>query len=83
MTYSKELELIKHKDFILGEYIYMGMGKCNNTTVCMSVAYKIDYCIKKAQEFEATSNDTVVFYKINKIKIGELEKCDSLLLKDL
>jgi tartrate dehydratase alpha subunit/fumarate hydratase class I-like protein len=83
MTYSKELELTKHKDFILGQYIYMGMGKCNGITVCISVAYKIDYCIKKAQEFVTASNGNVVFYKINKIKIGELEKSDELLFKDL
>ena len=84
MTYSKELELTTHKDFILGEYIYMGMGKCNGRTVCMSVAYKIDYCVKKAQEFEAASHDIdLYFYKVNKIKIGELKPCDETLLKDL
>jgi hypothetical protein len=84
MTYSKELELTTHEDFILGEYIYMGMGKCNGATVCMSVAYKIDYCIKKAEEFEAASNDIgLYFYKVNKIKIGELKPCDEALLKDL
>jgi hypothetical protein len=82
MTYSKELESINRKDFVLGQYIYMGMGKCNGTTVCMSVAYKIDYCMKKAQEFADNSSGTVVFYKINKIKIGELEKCDELLVTD-
>ena len=84
MTYSKELESINHKDFVLGQYIYMGMGKCNGMmTVCISVAYKIDYCVKKAQEFEDASPDAVVFYKINKIKIGELEACDELLVIDL
>jgi hypothetical protein len=82
MIYSNELELTKHKDFILGEYIYMGMGKCNGATVCMSVAYKIDYCVKKAQEFEAASHD-IDFYKVNKIKIGELEPCDEVIIKDL
>jgi len=34
MTYSKELESILDKDFVLGEYIYMGMGKYNDKTVC-------------------------------------------------
>lgn len=57
----------------LGEYIYMGMGKCNSRTVCMSVAYKIDYCVKKAIQFETASNGTAMFYKINKVKVGQLE----------
>lgn len=56
----------------LGEYIYMGMGKCSGETVCMSVAYKVDYCIKKAKQFETLSEGIVKFYKINKVKVGEL-----------
>jgi len=43
----------------------------------LSVAYKIDYCVKKAQEFANTSNGNIVFYKINKIKVGELEPIDT------
>lgn len=57
----------------LGEYIFMGMGKCAGQTVCISVAYKIEYCIKKAKSFEKLSNGLVKFTKINKIKVGELE----------
>ncbi len=61
----------------LGEYIYMGMGKCNDETVCMSVAYKIDYCIKKAKKFEELSGGVAKFYKINKVKVGELVAVES------
>jgi hypothetical protein len=58
----------------LGDYIYMGMGECKGETVCMSVAYKVDYCIKKARQFEALSEGVVTFNKINKVKVGELTK---------
>ena len=37
----------------LGDYIYMGMGKCKEQTVCMSVADKIDYCIKKQNNLKS------------------------------
>ena len=55
----------------------MGMGKCKEQTVCMSVAYKIDYCIKKAKQFEELVGGEVRFYKVNKVKIGELEAQES------
>ena len=55
----------------------MGMGKCAGQTVCMSVAYKIEYCIKKAEAFEKLSNDIVKFTKINKVRVGELEAKES------
>ena len=61
----------------LGDYIFMGMGKCGGQTVCMSVAYKIEYCIKKAEAFEKLSNDIVKFTKINKVRVGELEAKES------
>ena len=61
----------------LGDCIYMGMGKCKEQTVCMSVAYKIDYCIKKAKQFEELVGGEVRFYKVNKVKIGELEAQES------
>ena len=61
----------------LGGYIYMGMGKCKEQTVCMSVAYKIDYCIKKAKQFEELVGGEVKFYKVNKVKVGELEAQES------
>ena len=55
----------------------MGMGKCKEQTVCMSVAYKIDYCIKKAKQFEEIVGGEVRFYKVNKVKIGKLEAQES------
>jgi hypothetical protein len=51
----------------------MGMGCVNGHRVCMSVAYKIDYCFKKAIQFERASQGLVKFDKINKVKVGELE----------
>ena len=55
----------------------MGMGKCKEQTVCMSVAYKIDYCIKKAKQFEELVGGEVTFYKVNKVKVGKLEAQES------
>ena len=57
-----------------GEYIFMGMGHCNEHLVCMSVGYKIDYCVKKAMQFEQASEGRVVLESVNKIKVGNLEK---------
>lgn len=69
-----ELVWINSSEFKLGEYIYMGMGKLRGRTVCISTAYKIDYCMKKALQFiEEDSN--VMFDHINKIRIGQLEPC--------
>lgn len=60
-------------DAPLGQYIYMGMGKVNGHRVCMSVAYKLDYCVKKALQFEQVLAMGLVFDKVNKVKIGCLE----------
>lgn len=59
----------------LGEYIYMGMGRVtpNGHRVCMSVAYKLDYCVKKAVQFERATGYTVIYDKVNKVKVGNLE----------
>ena len=68
----------------LGEYIYMGMGKCLGHTVCMSVAYKLDYAVKKALQFEqAEILGNVRFTKVNKVKVGELEAETSFSREDL
>ncbi len=71
---QEELALIGNNGFKLGEYIYMGMGKLNGRTVCISVAYKIDYCVKKARQF-AGEDPNIVFDHVNKVKIGQLEPC--------
>ena len=58
----------------IGEYIFMGMGYCEDHLVCMSVGYKIDYCVKKAMQFEQASEGRVILESVNKIKVGNLEK---------
>ncbi len=68
-----EIEHSQSDNFQLGEYIYMGMGLTRGHRICMSVAYKIDYCIKKAKQFEEV-NGHVTFTHINKVKVGELER---------
>ena len=60
-------------DAPLGQYIYMGMGKVNGQRVCLSVAYKLDYCVKKALQFERVLNIGQIFDKVNKVKVGNLE----------
>lgn len=76
---QSELEWINSSEFKLGEYIYMGMGKLKGRTVCISIAYKIDYCIKKALQF--TDDDpNIVFDHINKVKIGHLAACQQFAL---
>ena len=57
-----------------GEYIFMGMGHCNEHLVCMSVGYKIDYCVKKAMQFEQASEGRVILESVNKVRVGNLEK---------
>lgn len=69
-----ELVWINSSEFKLGEYIYMGMGKLRGRTVCISTAYKIDYCMKKALQF-TREDANIVFDHINKIRIGQLEPC--------
>lgn len=67
----------------LGEYIYMGMGRCNGHNVCMSVGYKLDYTVKKAMQFEKASNDVVIFDSVNKVRVGQLEKEKSFKREEL
>jgi len=64
---QQEKELSLNDDFRLGEYIYMGMGLVGEHRVCISVGYKIEYCIKKAKQFAEADN---------KVKVGELEPCE-------
>ena len=69
-----EIQFTRSENFHLGEFIYMGMGKVKEQTVCIAVAYKIDYCIKKALQFEEADSN-VIFTHINKVKVGELDRC--------
>jgi hypothetical protein len=74
MNINDEIKAVLKEDFKLGEYIYMGIAKIKGKTVVISVGYKIDYCIKKAKEFAELVPD-INFYKVNKIRVGELESC--------
>ena len=47
---NQEIHLIDTDYFTLGEYIYMAMGLVKKHRVCIAVAYKIDYCIKKPRD---------------------------------
>ena len=72
---KKELDYIyESREFVLGEYIYMAMGEVLDHTVCIAVAYKIDYCLKKALQFIELDSH-ITFTHINKVKVGELERC--------
>lgn len=76
---NNEVNYSKSSDFKLGEYIYMGMGMVKNHRVCISVAYKVDYCIKKAKQFQEIDRN-VIFTHINKVKVGELEECKKIII---
>lgn len=83
ITPEMEVEILykNSNDFKLGKYLYMGMGLCGGHRVVISVAYKIDYCIKKAIQFlEVDSN--IVFTHINKVKVGETTHCDQFIINN-
>ena len=69
---EKEIEHCNDPEYKLGEYIYMGMALVGSHRVCISVAYKIDYCLKKAKQFLEV-DENIYFTHINKVKIGEKE----------
>ena len=69
---EKEIELCNDPEYKLGEYIYMGMALVGSHRVCISVAYKIDYCLKQAKQFLEV-DENIYFTHINKVKIGEKE----------
>ena len=78
---QQEINLINTPEFQLGTYIYMGMALVGEHRVCISVAYKIDYCIKKALQFvEADKN--VTFTHINKVKVGETKACKRFVVSE-
>lgn len=55
-----------------GDYIYMGMASCNGHRACISVAYNLDYCVKKAIQFEDASSGLVALEHVNKVETGSL-----------
>jgi hypothetical protein len=60
-----------------GDYIYMAMSMCNGHRVCIAVAYNLDYCVKKALQFEQASGGLVSLEKVNKVKTGQTVAEDS------
>jgi hypothetical protein len=83
ITPEMEAEILykNSTDFVLGKYLYMGMGLCKDHRVVISVAYKIDYCIKKAIQFlEVDSN--ITFTHINKVRVGETVPCSQFIIKN-
>lgn len=79
---SKILEEVKKNagpDFSLGQYLYMGMAMVNGHRACISVAYKIEYCIKKARQFEAV-DPNIKFTHINKVRVGEMNAMDKFFM---
>ena len=70
----------------------MGMGLINGHRVCMSIGYKLDYCVKKALQFEyelqlLTADPDCpprkYFDKVNKVKVGQLEAETTFWREDL
>ena len=59
------------------EFLYMGMGYCNDHMVCMSVGYNLDYAVKKAMQFEIASGGKAKFESVNEVRIGDTEKFGS------
>lgn len=78
---QEEREYNTSEDFQLGEYIYMGMGLVGEHRVCIAVAYKIGYCIKKSLQFILVAPN-VKFTHINKVRIGDTEACKKFLVKE-
>ena len=70
---QQEINHIQSDAFQLAEYIYMAMALVKGQRVCIAVAYKIDYCIKKAVQFSELLPE-VEFTHINKVKVGELKE---------
>lgn len=71
---KQEMDWINSDQFVLGEHIYMAMGQVGEHKVCIGVAYKVDYCIKKALQFVEV-DPNVTFTHIRKIKIGDTHSC--------
>ena len=71
---QKERGYNASEDFRLGEFIYKGMGLVGDHRVCIAVAYKIGYCVKKSLQF-ILADFNVRLTHINKVRVGETEAC--------
>ena len=56
-----EVQFTRSEKFPFRRIYLYGMGKVKEQTVCIAVAYKIDYCIKKLLQFEE-ADANVVFH---------------------
>ncbi|MFV0540060.1 MAG: hypothetical protein ACK5MZ_02330 [Aestuariibaculum sp.] len=65
-----EIAQNEQENYKLGSNLYLGMAQIKDKKVCIAVAYKIKYCIKKIDQFIALEPN-VSFSHISKIKTGE------------
>lgn len=72
---KREIAINTELSYKLGSYLYMGMAIKNNQKVCVAVAYRINYCIKKIDQF-LNLDPKLQFVHISKIKVGELKACE-------
>lgn len=84
---KREIDFCNKDDFPVGRYLYMAMLKINDNPHVIAVAYKIDYAIKKAEEFlqDLNSEYDLNFkdnYYINKVLVGELDNMDRFYLNE-
>ena len=71
---KNEIATCLRPDYPLGKFLYLGMARKNGRKVCVAVAYKMNYCIKKLDQF--LSEDTSLeLDHISKIRVGELKAC--------
>ncbi len=62
----------QQSNFKLGATLYLGMALVKGKKVCIAVAYKIQYCIKKIDQFTAL-DPNITFVHISKVKTGQLK----------
>lgn len=72
---QKEFEMNRMPDYRLGSYLYMGMARKKGKKVCISVAYTLIYCFKKADEFLKLDPE-LSFYHVSKIQVGQKVACE-------
>lgn len=78
---TNEIEFNNQKNYELGKYLYLGMALKNNKKVCIAVAYKLTYCVKKIDEFIQQDADLKLLH-VSKIKTGELKACEKFQFKN-
>ena len=63
------------QDYLPGTYFYPAMTDKRERKICIAVAFKMNYCIKKANQFLALDSD-LDFIPINKVRVGKLKACE-------